>query len=104
MNSGLQALTNLSGSIVHNVSAPRDQRLIQRELWTYRLDPLRRPEFPDIVRNFLLDLGSRAETVMSPLESEIESGDQLTAGLGFYYFEETEPTLNEGTMRAAARP
>jgi hypothetical protein len=104
MNSGLQALTNLSGSIVHNVNASRDQRLIQRELWTYRLDPLRRPEFRETLRNFLLEVEERGEVVISPLESEFESGDQLTAGLGFYYFEETEPTLNEGTMRAAARP
>lgn len=104
MNSGLQALNNLSGSIAHNVNSPREQRLIQRELWTFRLDPARRQLFRDALRAFLLETESRAEAVMAPLESEFDTGDQLTAGLGFYYFEEAEPAPNDDTMRPVTRP
>lgn len=93
INNGLQALTNLSGSIAHNVNAPREERLIQRELWTYRLDPARHGEFKRLLREFLLEASQQAEVVMAPLESDFDSGDQITAGFGYYYFEDVDPSL-----------
>lgn len=92
MANGLQALINLSGTVCGNVSAAASERLIQRELWTFRLDESRREEFRAVVREFLLRVESDAEQVMVPLESEFEYQDQLTAGLGFYYFEEDPDT------------
>jgi hypothetical protein len=88
MNNGLQAINNLSGSVARNLESPREERVIQRELWTFRLDRARRAEFRDKVRGFLLDCEQRAEGVMAPLESEFESENQMTAGLGIYFFEE----------------
>lgn len=88
MANGLAAISNLSGTVCQNVQAPQDGRVIQRELWTFRLDEDRREEFRTKVRKFLLDVENRAEKVMAPMESKFEYDDQVTAGLGFYYFEE----------------
>lgn len=90
MSNGLQAIYNLSGSVARNVNSPKEDRLIQRELWTYRLDPTRHQEFRDRLRKFLIEAENQAEGIMSPMESEFESGNQITAGVGFYYFEEDE--------------
>jgi hypothetical protein len=88
MANGLQALINLSGTVCSNVSGRAGERMIQRELWTYRLDESRREEFRQLVKDFLIDMESEAEAVMTPLESEFRYQDQITAGIGFYYFEE----------------
>lgn len=92
MATGLQALINLSGTVCSNVAGPMSERMIQRELWTFRLDESRRNEFRQLVRDFLLRMESEAEQVMIPLESEFKYQDQITAGLGFYYFEEDPGT------------
>lgn len=89
MANGLQALINLSGTVCNNVVASTEDRMIQRELWTFRLDESRREEFRELVREYLLKVEAGAEKVMVPLESEFEYQDQITAGLGLYYFEES---------------
>ena len=91
MNNGLQAINNLTSSVARNLNSPKNQRLIQRELWTYRLDGARREEFRNKLRAFLIETETQAESVIAPMESEFEVGDQFTAGLGFYFFEEEEP-------------
>ncbi len=88
MATGLQSLINLSGTIEHNLGSGREHRLIQRELWTFRLDQENRQRFRSEVRRFLEGVEKGAEDVMEPLESEFEHEGQMTAGLGFYYFEE----------------
>jgi len=88
MATGLQAIINLTGTIDHNVRSPKVERLIQRELWTFRLDQDQRAEFRATLRTFLEGVEKRAEEVMTPMESEFEHEAQMTAGLGFYYFEE----------------
>lgn len=90
MSNGLQAITNLSGSVCRNIASRREDRVIQRELWTFRLDRARRDEFRQKVREFLLETENRAEAVMAPMESEFEYAGQATAGIGLYYFEEDE--------------
>lgn len=88
MANGLQALINLSGTVCRNVTSPTKDRMIQRELWTFRLDESRREEFRNLVRDYLLKVEVGAEKVMVPLESEFEHQNQITAGMGIYYFEE----------------
>lgn len=41
-----------------------------------------------LVRAFLVRVEDAAEGFMAPMESEIAYGEQITAGIGFYYFEE----------------
>jgi hypothetical protein len=91
MATGMQAIINLTDTIDHNVHAAKADRLIQRELWTFRLDEERRREFRAKVREFLTRVEREAEDTMVPMESPFETPDQLTAGLGFYYFEEDVP-------------
>ena len=92
MANGLQALINLSGTVCSNVAGDDCRALIQRELWTFRLDESRRDEFRKAGARISDPGGSDAEQVMVPLESEFEFQDQITAGLGFYYFEEDPDT------------
>ena len=88
MMGGMQAITNITGTIQKNISSAKEERVIQREIWTFRLDPARHAEFRSVVRDFLLSVEMNADRVMSPLEAQYEKPDQLTAGVGFYYFEE----------------
>lgn len=88
MSTGMQAIMNLTASIGRNIRSAQEDRVIQRELWTFRLDPDRREEFRGAVRDFLLRVEHDAEAVMEPLESDYRHDEQLTAGIGFYYFEE----------------
>lgn len=88
MSNGMQAIINLTGTVGRNVLAPQEGRHIQREVWTFRLDPARRAEFNGKVREFLLEMEQQAARVMTPLESDTQHDDQITAGVGFYYFEE----------------
>jgi len=88
MMSGMQAVGNLTETVHRNITSPRNDRHVQREVWTFRLDPARQAEFQAAVRQFLLDMEARADDVMSPLEAEYDAPEQLTAGVGFYYFEE----------------
>jgi hypothetical protein len=92
MATGMQAIINLTDTIDHNVHSAKPDRLIQRELWTFRLNEERRREFRAKVREFLERVEREAEGTMVPMESPFEAPDQLTAGLGFYYFEENAPS------------
>ncbi len=86
--SGMHAIINLTRTVDHNVHSAQEERNIQREVWTFRLEPERRDEFHAEVRNFLLRIEDQAVKVMTPLESDTQHDDQITAGVGFYYFEE----------------
>lgn len=88
MSNGMQAIINLTGTVGRNIGSPDETRNVQREVWTFRLEPERRDEFHRKVRTFLLDMEQEAARVMTPLESEAQHDGQLTAGVGFYYFEE----------------
>ena len=90
MSNGMQAIINLTGTVGRNIESPNDARNIQREVWTFRLDPDNRDRFHEKVRDFLLDMEQEAARVMTPLESEQQHDGQITAGVGFYYFEESD--------------
>jgi hypothetical protein len=90
MSNGLQAIVNMTGTIDRNVRSAHDDRVIQREVWTFRLDEGRRVEFRDAVRKFLLKVENEAATLMEPMESDYQTEGQTTAGVGFYYFEEDQ--------------
>lgn len=88
MTTGLQAIMNLTGTIDHNVRSPQEDRLIQREVWTFRLDPERRDEFRNVLRGYLIRTQKQATDLLEPIESEFQSEGQVTAGFGMYYYEE----------------
>lgn len=88
LNAALSAISNLVSTLEHNMAAPQDEKFFQRQSWTFRLDPADRERFRQTMREMLESYKSNSEAGIKPWESESYSKDRLTAGVGFYYFEE----------------
>jgi len=89
VNAALSAISNLMSTIEHNVDARHDEKLFQRQAWTFRLDPERRQEFRGAMRDMLERCEADALQRITPWEQEEYGKELLTAGVGFYYFEGT---------------
>lgn len=88
LNAALSAISNLVSTLEHNMAAPQDEKFFQRQSWTFRLDPADRERFRRTMREMLESYKSNSEAGIKPWEGESYSKDRLTAGVGFYYFEE----------------
>lgn len=89
VNAALSAISNLISTIEHNVGASHEDKLFQRQAWTFRLDPDRREEFRRAMREMLERCEADALNRIAPWEQDEYGGELLTAGVGFYYFEGT---------------
>ena len=88
VNAALSAISNLTSTIEHNMKASQEEKFFQQQSWTFRLNPQDRVTFRRIVRESLGRCKATAETDMAPWEREEYSEEMITAGVGFYYFEE----------------
>jgi hypothetical protein len=88
VNAAFSAISNLIATIEHNVGAEADERLFQRQSWTFRLRPQDQAGFRRAMRRFLEDCEQRARREIAPWEGEAYRKEDLTAGVGFYYFED----------------
>lgn len=88
LNAALSAISNLVSTLEHNMAASQDEKFFQRQSWTFRLDPADRERFRQTMREMLESYKSNSEAGIKPWESESYGKDRLTAGVGFYYFEE----------------
>lgn len=88
INAAFSAISNLISTIEHNVEAEQDERLFQRQAWTFRLAPADRAEFRRSLREMLEQYESAAVQKIEPWESDTYGNELVTAGVGFYYFEE----------------
>jgi hypothetical protein len=88
INAAFSAISNLISTIEHNVTAGQAEKWFQRQAWTFRLDPGRCEEFRAGMRAMLEQCETDALERIAPWEREQYGGDLLTAGVGFYYFEE----------------
>jgi hypothetical protein len=88
VNAALSAISNLVSTIEHNMESPQDQKFFQRQSWTFRLDPADQESFRQAMRKLLESYKAGAETGIKPWERESYGGNMMTAGVGFYYFEE----------------
>lgn len=86
--SAMSAISNLVSTLEANVGAPKRERLFQRQAWTFRLPKGRRDEFREAMRSFLEDVDRQARSEIATWEQPKYEVDQLTAGVGYYYFEE----------------
>jgi len=89
VNAAFSAISNLISTIEHNVDAATDDRLFQRQAWTFRLSPDQRAEFRAVMRAMLERCEAEALEEIVPWEHDEYGPDLLTAGVGFYYFEGT---------------
>lgn len=89
VNAAFSAISNLISTIEHNVDRGRQDKLFQRQTWTFRLAPTDRDAFRDSMREMLESYEEASKLKIEPWEKEGYGGENITAGVGFYYFEES---------------
>ena len=89
VNAALSAISNLISTIEYNINVPNDQKIFQRQSWTFRLKPSDQLQFRETMRKFLQEADKRACQKIRPWERDEYGADLLTAGIGLYYFEDT---------------
>ena len=70
------------------MEAAQEEKFFQRQSWTFRLRPVDRESFRQMSREMLARYKDEAEAEIKPWERKKYSGGLITAGVGFYYFEE----------------
>ncbi len=88
VNAAFSAISNLISTIEHNVGAAQDDKLFQRQRWTFRLNPRDQADFRRAMREMLEDFEKLAVQGIAPWESAAYSKENMTAGVGLYYFDE----------------
>jgi hypothetical protein len=88
INAAFSAIANLLGTIEYNVAAGSSDRLFQRQAWTFRLNPDDRDKFRLSMREMLEGYEEASMQSIEPWEMEDYGDGLVTAGVGFYYFEE----------------
>jgi hypothetical protein len=89
VNAAFSAISNLISTIEYNINVPNDQKIFQRQSWTFRLKPSDQLQFRETMRKFLEEADKRARQKIRPWERDEYGADLLTAGIGLYYFEDT---------------
>jgi hypothetical protein len=70
------------------MESTQEEKFFQRQSWTFRLSPDDRESFRQMSRKMLARYKDEAEAEIRPWEREKYSEGLITAGVGFYYFEE----------------
>lgn len=89
VNAALSSMSGLMSTLEHNLKVPQEERFFQRQFWTFRLKPEDRDSFRAAMRERLERYKEKTEAGIEPWESQAYGEDQVTAGVGFYYFEDT---------------
>ena len=87
---GMAAVGNLVDTISHNLKAPQlgQESFYQQGCWTNRLNRDDAEELRRVVKTFLSGTDEKARKVLKPYEQDMAVGDQVTAGISMFYFEE----------------
>ena len=88
INAAFSAMSNLLSTVEYNLEVGQDDRLFQRQAWTFRLSPEDREDFRKAMRQRLERYEAESFEAIEPWENEEYGNGQVTAGVGFYYFEE----------------
>lgn len=95
INAAFSAISNMISTIEHNVGAKQEDKLFQRQKWTFRLDPRDRERFQRAMRGLLERFEREAEDAITPWEQQPYASGWVTAGVGLYYFEEGAVRIQE---------
>ncbi len=90
VNAALSAISNLVSTVEKNVGSRKQERFFQRQAWTFRLTPTRREEFRAAMKRLLENFDYQARSEIANWERSEYTDDQVTAGVGYYYFEEAD--------------
>jgi len=87
---GMASCVILLDTVFYNIHAIKNglETRYQRGSWTNRLSPERRLQFEKSLLIFLEDADERARKEMLKYEEKHSSNDQITAGIGMFYFED----------------
>jgi len=87
---GMAAVGNLLETIAHNLSAAEQggELFYQKGSWTHRVSKQEREELKKMFRKLLLKTDDKARDMFKEYEHDQVSNDQVTAGIGMFYFEE----------------
>lgn len=88
---GFSALGNMVDTVTKNIDALETggERLYQRGAWTYRLSAGNQSSLRSALRTLLENADFEARRIIENHEDSFSSSDQLTAGVSFFYFEES---------------
>ncbi len=89
VNAAFSAISNLISTIDHNINSPQEQKIFQRQSWTFRLRPSDQLQFRETMRGFLQEAENQARQKIQPWEKDEYGTELITAGIGLYYFEGT---------------
>ena len=90
VNAAFSAVSNLISTIEHNVAASVSERLFQRQVWTFKLQPKKLIKFRAAMRTLLFKMEQEGKREVEVWEENEFSNDLISAGVGFYYFEDIE--------------
>lgn len=87
---GMAAVGNLLDTVAHNLNPPpgNEEPLHQQGSWTNRLDRDQAGKLRGLISKFLLEADEKARAIMAPFEQDVVTDNQITAGIGMFYFEE----------------
>ena len=88
VNAAFSAISNLISTIEYNINSPNDQKIFQRQSWTFRLKPSDQLQFREKMRQFLQEADKLARQKIRLWERDDYGADLITAGIGLYYFED----------------
>lgn len=88
INAAFLAISNLISTIEHNVNTDQDDKLFQRQVWTFRLNEVDQFEFRNAMRALLTRYEETARKTIAPWEVQSYDKELITAGVGLYYFED----------------
>ena len=77
VNAAFSAISNLISTIEYNIKSPNDQKVFQRQTWTFRLKPSDQLKFRDTMRQFLQDADKQARQKIRPWEMDEYSASAL---------------------------
>jgi hypothetical protein len=87
---GMAAVGNLLETIAHNLTAAEKsgELFYQKGSWTHRVTIEERDKLRQMFRKFLLKTDDKARDMFKQYEHDEVNTDQVTAGIGMFYFEE----------------
>ena len=84
---GLDATGHLLGTVNANLRAEEGDKLFQRGSWTHRLSPERRRQLEAKATGYLGHADDEIRAILETFEEEDAGEQQITAGVGMFYFE-----------------
>jgi Family of unknown function (DUF6502) len=87
-NAAFTAISNLISTVENNIKAEPDNKMFQRQVWTFRLPARDILKFRQRMRTFLESMERRTKDRIERWETDSNSEEVISAGVGIYYFEE----------------